>query len=517
MIAPLAKISSFSHGFVVTRPQIARSVTCESEGNVMTRTRLAVAFASFSCVAVASPAVVAPVNVRRCRARQRSRIGMVRPRAGAMRQVAVAASACLVAAWSVMMPSECLSAVTELASVERATANAAGSSLEPSISGNGRYVAFASGSTKLVAGDTNAAVDIFVRDRETGRITRVSRSSSGVQANGNSRLPAISSNGRYVAFVSDATNLVSAGSPGTFVHDRQTGATERIGIRIPITWESRVGSNRLGLSADGRYVTFISVMGGGFTDLPSSTVVVLDRQSGSLHRIAQATYQRTGMSTPSISSTGRYVAFVANGAFTSGLSSSGSIGYYPTGGIYVYDRLLRRAERVDVNSNEEAGNLASKEPSISGNGRHVAFTSSATNLSVSDSNGATDVFVRDREAGTTRRVSVGPGPRQADGNSYRPSISAYGRHVAFVSDAGNLVSSDQNGVADIFLRDRQTGVTHLLSVDSNGRQGDLASDSPSINVDGRYVAFGSYASDLVLNDFNTSSDVFLRDRGGVLP
>jgi Tol biopolymer transport system component len=303
---------------------------------------------------------------------------------------------------------------------------------------------------------------------------------------------------------------VSGGLAGIFVHDRQSGATERVGAST-IFGSLVVGSNRLGLSADGRYVTFISWARSFTSDTLTTAVYVSDRQSGILHRIATG-FDRPSVSTPAISATGRYVAFVATRGFT-----TGSYTPYFRAGVYIYDRSLQRTDRVDVNSNEEPGNLPGKEPSISSNGRYVAFTSPATNLSVSDSNGATDIFVRDREAGTTRRVSVGPGGRQADGNSYRPSISAYGRHVTFVSDAGNLGSSDQNGVADIFLRDRQTGVTHLLSVDSNGRQGDLASDSPAINVDGRYVAFGSYASDLVLNDFNTSSDVFLRDRGGVLP
>jgi Tol biopolymer transport system component len=460
----------------------------------MTRTRLALGLASRSCAAVWSLAVVAPVDVGRFLTRQRSSIGIAParwPAADAVRPAAIAACACIVTAWSAMLPSECLGAVTELVSVDRATGNAAGSSLEPSISGDGRYVVFSSASARLVPGDTNAAADIFVRDRQTGLITRVSRNSSGQQANGASGRPAISLNGRYVAFGSNATNLTPESLRGVFVHDRETGATEHV--------TSVFAAATLALSADGRYLTILSLR----PDVDLQVIYdlsVWDRRLDVREVIATGSRYRNAIFGAAFSGNGRYVAYAARGP-----------------GVIVYDRLTRLRERVDLNSNEEPGNHLATQLSISRDGRYVAFTSYATNLAASDSNGVSDVFVRDREAGTTTRVSVGPGARQADGNSYGPSISAYGRYVAFVSDAGNLVSSDQNGVADIFLRDRQTGVTQLLSVNSNGKQGDLASESPAINAGGRYVAFASSASDLVSNDFNTSRDVFVRDRGGVLP
>jgi Tol biopolymer transport system component len=382
-----------------------------------------------------------------------------------------------------MVPGEGLGAVTQLVSVDRATGNATGLSLTPSISGDGRYVAFASGSSKLVAGDTNGIVDIFVRDRQTGRTARVSLSSSGQQANRESSQPSISANGRFVAFMT---------SSGMFVHDRQTGTTDAFyagGILFPL--------GRQALSADGRYLTFAVWEESPYYGI--FNLWVWDRQLKVQTYIGFNYAYLSGPSAPAISGNGRYVAYLVNG------------------GLRFFDWRTGLGESVHLNSNEEPGNGFATELSMSRDGRYVAFTSAATNLTVSDSNGSTDVFVRDREAGTTRRVSVGPGGRQADGNSYGPSISANGRHVAFISDAGNLASSDQNGVADIFLRDRQTGVTQMLSVDSNGKQGDLASGSPAINADGRYVAFSSKAGNLVLKDFNTSTDVFVRDRGSVLP
>jgi Tol biopolymer transport system component len=394
----------------------------------------------------------------------------------------------VLAACSAMLPGESLGAVTQLVSVDRATGNATGSSLVPSISGNGRFVAFASRSSRLVAGDTNGVVDIFVRDRQERRTSRVSRSSSGQQANGESGQPVISANGRVVAFTSRATNLAPGGGSGTFVHDRWTGATA-----IVPTWGV---FGRQALSADGRYLVFVEW--DNYVPWGDFLLFVWDRESKVSKFITWGYVWGFIGGAPAISGNGRYVAY-ANG-----------------NGWLVIDTVTLVKERVDLNSNEEGGNGFSSEPSINYGGRYVAFTSSATNLTASDSNGSTDVFVRDRTAGTTRRVSVGPGGRQADGNSYGPSISANGTHVAFTSDAGNLASSDQNGVADIFLRNWQTGVTQMLSVSSNATQGDLASESPAINADGRYVTFSSFANDLVSNDFNTTSDVFVRDRG-VLP
>jgi Tol biopolymer transport system component len=395
---------------------------------------------------------------------------------------------CVLAAWSAMLPGECLGAATEPVSVDRVTGNATGSSLVPSISGDGRFVAFASRSSRLVAGDTNGVVDIFVRDRHKGLTTRVSRSSSGQQANGESGQPVISANGRVVAFFSRATNLTPGGGSGTFVHDRWTGATA-----IVPTWGV---FGRQALSADGRYLVFVEWDYAPWGDF---LLFVWDRVEKVRKFITWGYVWGFIGGAPAISGNGRYVAYAdANGWL-----------------VIDTDTLLK--QRVDLNSNEESGNGFSSEPSISYGGRYVAFTSLATNLSASDTNGSSDVFVRDRDAGTTRRVSVGPGGRQADGNSYGPSISANGSHVAFISKAGNLASSDQNGVADIFLRDRQTGVTQMLSVSSSGTQGDLASESPAINADGRYVAFSSLASDLVSSDFNSTSDVFVRDRGSVLP
>ena len=159
------------------------------------------------------------------------------------------------------------------------------------------------------------------------------------------------------------------------------------------------------------------------------------------------------------------------------------------------------------------GNGNSLVPSISSDGRYVAFRSVATNLVPGDVNGLGDVFVRDRQSSTTDLVSVDSGGAQGNGDSFDAAISADGRYVAFGSMAANLVSGDTNGNGDIFLRDRQSSTTELVSVDSGGVQSDQnAGEGLSVTVDGRYVAFVSSATNLVAGDTNASDDIFLRDR-----
>jgi Tol biopolymer transport system component len=150
---------------------------------------------------------------------------------------------------------------------------------------------------------------------------------------------------------------------------------------------------------------------------------------------------------------------------------------------------------------------------ISADGRHVAFTSDASNLVPGDTNDVGDVFVRDRRSATTARVSVSTGQTQANNTSIGSTISADGRHVAFTSEASNLVPGDTNDVGDVFIRDRQLGTTARVSVSSTRSQGNNASYDPRVSADGRYVAFTSDASNLVHRDTNDIGDVFIRDRG----
>jgi len=206
---------------------------------------------------------------------------------------------------------------------------------------------------------------------------------------------------------------------------------------------------------------------------------------------------------PSISADGRYVAFQS---YASNLVPGDT---NEVGDVFVHDRLTGQTTRVSVASDGTEGNDYSRRPSISADGRYVAFASLASNLVPGDTNGTWDVFVHDRLTGQTTRVSVASGGAQGNSGSWCPSISADGRYVAFQSYASNLVPGDTNGVLDVFVHDRLTGQTTRVSVASDGTQGDSYSFGSSISADGRYVAFSSLASNLVPGDTNDKPDIFV--------
>jgi Tol biopolymer transport system component len=181
------------------------------------------------------------------------------------------------------------------------------------------------------------------------------------------------------------------------------------------------------------------------------------------------------------------------------------------GDVFVRDRLIGVTQRASMGpGGEEANSGSSNLPSISTNGRFVGFDSVASNLVPGDTNGQQDVFVRDLQTATTTRVSLGAGGVEANGISISPRLSSDGRFVAFESDATNL-AVDTNGVHDVFLRDRLAGSTRLISVGPNWVQGDGPSFGSSISSDGRHVGFSSSATNLVVGDTNGTMDVFVRD------
>jgi len=173
-------------------------------------------------------------------------------------------------------------------------------------------------------------------------------------------------------------------------------------------------------------------------------------------------------------------------------------------------RVTHTAKRVSISSAGVEANANSLGPAISADGRYVAFGSRATNLVANDTNGTTDIFVHDRVTDKTERVSRSSAGVEGIGGSSRPAISADGRYVAFESYATNLVASDTNFLGDVFVRDRATDRTKRVSLDSAGREGDSVSFDPAISADGRYVAFESYATNLVASDTNGTRDVFRR-------
>ena len=325
-------------------------------------------------------------------------------------------------------------------------------SLSPAISADGRYVTFRSSATNLVDGDNNNASDVFVHDRNTGETTRLSVDSDGDEGDSNSLSPAISADGRYITFYSFAMNLVDGDGNDTFdvfIHDRNSGETTRVSVDSDGD-EGDSGSFGPAISADGRYVTFHS---------SASNLVDGDNNN------------RTD--------------------------------------VFVHDRNTGETTRVSVDSDGDEGDNTSLSPAISADGRYVAVRSDASNLVEGDTNNASDVFVHDRNTGETTRVSVDSDGVEGDSDSDSLAISADGRYVTFASFASNLVVDDDNNAYDVFVHDRNTGETTRVSVDSDGVGGDEDAFSPAISADGRYVAFASFASNLVEGATNNVSDVFV--------
>jgi Tol biopolymer transport system component len=389
----------------------------------------------------------------------------------------------------------------------------------PAITADGGFVAFQSRATNLAFGDTNDSQDIFVRDLQNGTTARVSVATGGAQGDGNSSFPSISADGRFVAFQSLATNLVVGDTNGisdVFVHDRLTGSTARVSVG-PAGAQSDFNSQNASISADGRYVAFESDatnLVAGDTNFVQD-VFVHDRLNGTTERVSvdAAGMEATQNSfSPSISSDGRYVSFTS--AATT-LVAGDTNGFWD---IFVRDRVGATIERVSLSTAGAQGNFLSFESAISGDGRFVAFGSLASNLVAGDANGAADVFVRDRLNASTERVSIDSGGLPGNMNSNMPAISPDGRFVAFGSSATNLVAGDTNGRDDVFLRDRTSGTTERISLATGGAQADANSQAPpAVSHDGRFVAFGSLATNLVAGDTNGVDDVFLRDRAGIAP
>ncbi len=380
------------------------------------------------------------------------------------------------------------------------------------MSADGRFVAFYSNATNLVAGDTNAHIDIFVRDRQAGTTERVSVDSVGVQTNADSYNPTISADGRYVAFYSLASNLVPGDTntfADVFLRDRQTGTTERVSVNSGGVQGDFVSVGP-SISADGRFVAFYSFASNlvaGDTN-GSGDIFVRDRQAGTTERLSLDSGGVQGNLDsvfPSISADGRLVAFRSDASnLVPGDTNARK-------DIFVRDRQTNTTERVSVSTGGTQGDFDSLDVSISADGRFVAFGSSATNLVPLDTNGSEDMFVRDLQLGATERVSLDSSGTEGNAGSGVPSISANGRYVAFQSFSSNLDPADNNSSFDIFLRDRQAGTTEMLSVSSGGTAGNQHSIAPAMSADARFVAFGSLANNLVAGDTNNASDVFVRN------
>src|SRR5215212_5390958 len=361
-----------------------------------------------------------------------------------------------------------------LVSVDSSGSQVNGAGGAPSVSTDGRYAAFQSGATNLVEGDTNGFIDVFVHDRTTGATQRVNVNSSGTEANGQTYYAAsMSADGRYVAFLSGATNLVSGDTNGVvdlFVRDLQAGTTQRVSVDSSGTQANESSYGTPSISADGRYVAFSSWASNlSANDTGISDVFVRDLQAGTTREMSVGPIwpSANGSSfAPSISADGRYVAFFSGASdLVSGDTNNATDVFVrdrDTDADGVFDEsgsASTRRIKVDCAYSLCGTTIGNRVTSISADGRYVAFNLPDSNLVANDTNGVNDVFVRDRQMGTTQRESVDGSGVEANGASGSPFISTDGRYVVFSSGASNLVASDTNNATDIFVRERQTVTT----------------------------------------------------------
>ncbi len=423
-----------------------------------------------------------------------------------------------------------------------------GSSTVPKISRDGRFIVFTSDASNLVDADTNSVSDVFVRDRQTGQTTRVSVASDGTEGNGASATASISADGRFVAFTSKASNLVPDDTNDSYdIFLRDTCGGDAAGcaattVRVSVASDgtgANLASRGPSISADGRFVAFWSSASNLVAGDTNGTddVFVHDTCFGTAAGCTPATERVSvasdgteavfgGSDNSSISADGRFVAFKSN---ASNLVAGDTNGIYD---VFVHDRETDRTTRVSVASDGTEGDNGGDGPSISADGRFVAFSSGSTNLVPDDTNACFagkfvlpcgDIFVRDTCVGasagcspSTIRVSVASDGSQSNDVSSGPSISADGRFVAFWSSASNLVPDDTNDSSDVFLRDTCRGAavgctpsTVRVSVATDGTEGNGSSGNASMTGDGRFVAFDSFASNLVAGDSNGSRDIFV--------
>jgi len=430
--------------------------------------------------------------------------------------------------------------ITERVSVGPGGVDALGPSFSPTVSADGKVVAFLSFADNLLGpgGDTNGEADIFVRDLETGVTERVSVGPSGVEGvNGDCGFAVISWDGNVVLFTSSFDNLRGpgldpSGERALFVHDRTTDTTERINLTVSGGQPDVSSIITASLSGDGRYVAYSTaatdILGPGTDTNGALDTFVYDRQTGNVERVNTIDGEEpdgvVALGYPrALSADGRYLLV---GSLATNLLGPGTI----TSGVlnsYVLDRQTGQMDRLLGFGGVEPNDSAVGWNCISPDGTHVSVGSNATNLLPPGdiaNPGVRDVFVWSRETGEITRASVGPGGLESDdlgpgspgqgvwGNA---AVSSRGRFLAYAMDSTNLIDpgSDTNGTWDIFVRDQRIGTTDRVNVGPGGVEAnDKSTTYVDISPDGRVVAFDSNATNLlsVVDTNGTTRDAFVR-------
>ena len=389
------------------------------------------------------------------------------------------------------------------------------SGFEPAVTSDGRFVVFTSGGNGIVPGDTNSAYDVFVRDRVTDVTERVSVASDGSQGNHDSYSGKISDDGRFVVFASDATNLVAGDqnkSTDIFLRDRTLGTTTLVSVDSSGAQGDSFSLQPF-ISADGAFVAFQSMATNLVSDDGNGTrdIFLRDLAAGTTERVSLSTSggDPDGISyLPALSADGQQIAFAS---FATNLVAGDT---NKEQDVFVFDRASATTTCMSVSSSGELGNSSSGFVglAISRDGSLVAFDSFAWNLDSTGGGGDLDVFLRDRNAGTTRCVSVRSDGSDVSQDSYDPSISDDGRYVAFVCEDPTMVDGDVNNRDDVFIHDCTLGTTAFGDQSAAGVLGDGDAREPRIDGDGAILIFSSWAANYTdASDRNGQQDIFAND------
>ncbi|MBK7643013.1 MAG: PD40 domain-containing protein [Planctomycetes bacterium] len=346
----------------------------------------------------------------------------------------------------------------------------------------------------------------------TGTTEAVSVDSAGVPVQVGGWGLCISDDGQFVAFETADSDIVPGDTnwyPDIFVRDRQMGTNDRVSLAFDGA-QGDGGCYYPAISNGGRFVAYESVA----TNLvPGDTngkedVFVRDRLLGTTERVSISSSGAQGNGDSrlaSISGDGRFVAFQSTATTFVPGDTNGRLD------SFLHDRLTGITQRISVATDGSQGDADSGFPLVSADGRFVAFSSSASNLVPGFSGGYDLAYLRDLNLGTTQLVSIAQDGSQADYVSYACGLSANGRYVCILSAATNLVPIPTPNQGETYVRDMRTGQTSVASTRSDGSYSNGAGSKSSISADGRFVVFESYATDYGPTDTNGTSDVFVKD------
>ncbi|MCW2237620.1 hypothetical protein [Azospirillum canadense] len=388
------------------------------------------------------------------------------------------------------------SAVT---TVERVSTAADGTQADDAstgvISADGRYVAFSSGASNLVAGDDNDLPDLFLRDLQTGTLTRIDMPASDENQSRQLGVVGFSADGSKLLYTSVDPVSDAYSSPRTVIHIRDVAT----GAETTLNGGANSIAN-LALAADGKTLSYVST-GLGIHQAQSTSVVLRDLETGSFNAYGNSDSPAPFTATaPVLSSDGSVLVYTNNGA------------------LRLLNRETNQVDRIDrlPDGSLPDGGMSTAQ-ALSADGRYLLFTSDVAGLDANNS-GSAGVYVRDLTTGTTHLVSTAADGTPADGTSYGVTFGPDGKSVLFTSYAGNLVDGDTNGTKDVFLKDLDTGVIRRVSLGADGSQLNADVTGESLSADGTRLLFATMADNVVDGDTNGLTDLFVatlnRSSGG---